>query len=246
MTTDRMALLELVEKRADGDLVREVLAFAAERLPRPAAAGRTCGDGSIALRSMAAAVAGFCGAGHGERSQTRTNQRNGYRERSRAALSSGMTTGPSKAEPFWTDFPRSLADRGPRGVKSVVADDHKGLRAAASQVLHATQQRCRVNGMRKLLARVGAATGPLAHRAFAREHWPQIASTNPLERLNGEIKRRTNVVGRFPNLQAVTRLVGAILLEQNDEWAVARRYMMLATMRPSAGTELVSLPALVG
>ena len=62
MTTDRMALLELIEKRADGDLVRELLAYAAERL-------------------MAAEVEGLCGAGHGERSQTRTNQRNGYRER---------------------------------------------------------------------------------------------------------------------------------------------------------------------
>ena len=56
----------------------------------------------------------------------------------------GMSTGPSEAEPFWTDFLRSLADRGLRGVKLVVADDHKGLRAAASKVLHAMLQRCRV------------------------------------------------------------------------------------------------------
>ena len=92
----------------------------------------------------------------------------------------------------------------------------------------------------------GAEHDVLAHRAFPREHWPQLASTNPLERLNGEVKRRTNVVGIFPNAAAVVRLVGAILLEQNDEWAVARRYMTLETIRPGADTDPVSLPAVVG
>jgi transposase-like protein len=68
----------------------------------------------------------------------------------------------------------------------------------------------------------------LAHLAFPKEHWPQLHSTNPLERLNGEIKRRTNVVAIFPNDSAIVRLVGAMLLEQNDEWAASRaRYMSL-------------------
>ena len=398
MTEERMALLELIEKRADGDMVRELLAYAAERL-------------------MAVEVEGLCGAKHGERSLARTNQRNGYRERpwdtragrielkvpklrkgayfpalleprrtaeralaaviqeayvhgvstravddlvramglagiSKSEVSRicaeidarvdaflgrpiegewpylwidatyvqvreqgrivstaviiatavntdgrrevlGMATGPSEAEPFWTDFLRSLADRGLRGVRLVVADDHKGLRAAATRVLHATLQRCRVHWMRNLLGRVppsrramvaamlrtifaqdtqeaaheqwrkvadglrerfpkvaelmdGAEHDVLAHGAFPREHWPQLASTNPLERLNGEVKRRTNVVGIFPNAAAVVRLVGAILLEQNDEWAVARRYMTLETIRPGADTDPVSLPAVVG
>ncbi len=68
----------------------------------------------------------------------------------------------------------------------------------------------------------------LAYMAFPKEHRTKLHSTNPLERLNGEIKRRTDVVGIFPDEDAITRLVGAILLEQNDEWAVQRaRYMTL-------------------
>jgi putative transposase len=86
----------------------------------------------------------------------------------------------------------------------------------------------------------------LAHRTFAKEHGSQLASTDPLERLHGEIKRRIHVVGILPNYRAVIRLVGIILLEHNDAWAVARRYMTLETMRPSPDTELVSLPAVVG
>ena len=86
----------------------------------------------------------------------------------------------------------------------------------------------------------------LAYMDFPAEHWSKIHSTNGLERLNGEIKRRTDVVGIFPNDEAIVRLVGAILLEQNDEWAVQRaRYMTLETMAALSDDNLVGLPAMV-
>jgi transposase-like protein len=395
MTDDRMALLELIEKGADGDLVRELLAFAAGRLMELEVEART-------------------GAAAGTRSPDRLNHRNGYRERpwetragrielaipklrkgsyfpsfleprrtaekaltaviqeayvhgvstrsvddlvkamggagvSKSQVSRlcaeidarvdaflgrpiegawpylwvdatyvkvreagrvvsvaviiavgvntdgrrevlGIATGPSEAEPFWKAFLRSLADRGLRGVKLVVADDHKGLRAAAAKVFSATHQRCRVHWLRNALAHVPPKQRPaavamlktifaqdsaeaahaqwrqvtdalrerfpklaelmeasredvLAYMTFPREHWPQIASTNPRERLNGEIKRRTDVVGIFPNDRAVVRLAGALMLEQNDEWAVSRRYMSLESLAALGDDPVLRLPA---
>jgi len=394
MTDDRMALIELVEKSADSDLVRAMLAFAAERL-------------------MEAEVEARTGAAHGARDPGRQVQRNGYRERAwdtragrieldipklrrgsyfpsfleprrtaekaltaviqeayvhgvstrsvddlvRAMGASGVSksqvsrlveeidervnaflarpiegewpyvwidatyvkarqagrivstaviiavgvntdgrrevlgvaTGPSEAEAFWKSFLRSLADRGLRGTKLVIADDHKGLRAAASKIFHATLQRCRIHWMRNALAHVPAKQRPavsamiktifaqetareahdqwnsvaealreraprlaalmdaaredvLAYTAFPREHWPQISSTNPLERLNGEIKRRSNVVGIFPNDAAVIRLTGALMIEQNDEWVVGRRYMSLESLAPISNDHIIRLP----
>lgn len=189
----------------------------------------------------------------------------------------GVAVQPSEAEVFWDEFLRSLADRGLRGVKLIIADDHKGLKAAAAKVMGASVQRCRVHFMRNALACVGKKDRPivaaalrtafdqdtlaaskehlaklidafeprhpklaellrraeddvLAYKTFPKDHWPKIHSTNPLERLNKEIKRRTNVIGIFPNEAAITRLVGALMMEQNDEWAVTRRYMTLETV----------------
>ena len=202
----------------------------------------------------------------------------------------GMAIGASEAETFWTEFLRSLARRGLRGVKLVISDDHKGLKAAASRVLNATWQRCRVHFMRNLLAHAGrqgrrvvsafvatafaqddaeaakaqrrqvadqlrpkvpklaklmdqAEPDVLAYMTFPKEHRTKLHSTNPLERLNGEIKRRTNVVGIFPNEAAITRLIGAILIEQNDEWAVQRaRYMTLEKLTAITDDPLIKLP----
>jgi putative transposase len=84
----------------------------------------------------------------------------------------------------------------------------------------------------------------LAYMDFPAAHRVKLHSTNPLERVNGEVKRRTEVVGIFPNEASVTRLVGAILLEQNDEWAVQRaRYMTLETIAAMSDDIALSLPA---
>src|SRR6201998_43613 len=158
----------------------------------------------------------------------------------------GMTIGNSEAEPFWTEFLRSLTRRGLRGVKLVVSDAHEGLKAAITKVLGATWQRCRVHFMRNAMAYAGktqrrivsawigtafaqddaeaarkqwrqvadqarsrvsklaalmddAEADVLAYMGFPSQHRAKIHSTNPLERLNGEIKRRSEVVRIFPN-----------------------------------------------
>ena len=82
----------------------------------------------------------------------------------------------------------------------------------------------------------------LAYMTFPKEHRQKLHSTNPIERLHAEVKRRTNVVGIFPNEAAITRLVGAILLEQNDEWAVSRRYMTLESIAPLSDGVPITLP----
>lgn len=85
----------------------------------------------------------------------------------------------------------------------------------------------------------------LAHMGFPKAHRQQIHSTNPLERLNAEIKRRTDVVGIFPNDAAIVRLVGAMLLEQNDEWSLQRRYMQLEGLQSLSDNQPARLSAVI-
>ena len=91
----------------------------------------------------------------------------------------------------------------------------------------------------------GAESDVLAFMSFPKAHRTQIHSTNPLERLNAEIKRRTDVVGIFPNDAAITRLVGALLLEQNDEWSLQRRYMQLEGLQSLSENQAARLSAVV-
>ena len=127
-------------------------------------------------------------------------------------------------------FMRNLLTRVPKSAQAMVATlvrtifaqpDAEQVWAQHARVVE--QRGDRFPDAAGLLADAGPDV--LAFTAFPKEHWKQIWSNNPQERLNKELRRRTDVVGIFPNREAVVRLVGSVLAEQHDEWAVTRRYM---------------------
>ena len=134
-------------------------------------------------------------------------------------------------------FMRNLLATVPHGVREAVAAVVRTIFAQPDHASAMTQLRKVADGLRTRFPRAAtvleeAAEDILAYRHLPLEHQRQLHSTNPLERLNKEIKRRSNVVGIFPNPAAVIRLVGAILLEQDDEWTVAeRRYFSAESMQ---------------
>jgi len=129
-----------------------------------------------------------------------------------------------------THFMRNLLTRVPKSAQGFVATMVRTIfaqpDAATVREQHARivdQLETRFPDAAALLEEAGPDL--LAFTGFPKEHWRQLWSNNPLERLNREIRRRTDVVGIFPDRPSIIRLVGAVLAEQNDEWAVARRYM---------------------
>ena len=92
------------------------------------------------------------------------------------------------------------------------------------------QWRAVADQLREHLPKISRLMDVLAHMGIPREHRSKIQSTNPIERLDAEIRRRAHILGIFPNEAAIYHLIGALLLEQNDEWASRRRYMSLETL----------------
>jgi putative transposase len=153
-----------------------------------------------------------------------------------------------------THFMRNLLTRVPKSAQSFVATMVRTIFAQADADSVCEQHRRIVEQLKGRFPEAAALldeAGPeiLAFTAQPKEHWRQLWSNNSLERLNREIRRRTDVVGIFPDRPSIVRLVGALLAEQNDEWAVCRRYMSVESIAKalsaseSADEEALAIPA---
>jgi putative transposase len=133
-------------------------------------------------------------------------------------------------------FMRNVLAHIPKGSKAVVAAALRTIfaqpdRAAAGAQLAEVVKAMKGRWPKAAEVVAEAENDVLAYMSFPEEHWTRIYSTNPLERLNKEVKRRTNVVGIFPDGASVIRLVGAVLMETSDEWQVGRRYFSQESMK---------------
>jgi len=147
-------------------------------------------------------------------------------------------------------FVRNALGLVPKAAAEMVAATIRTVFAQPDPAMAREQWRKVADGFRTRYPRLahlldGAEADVLAYLTFPREHWRQIWSNNPLERLNKEIKRRTDVVGIFPNDAAVIRLVGAVLAEQHDEWQVGRRYFSAESLAKLTPKEVVDIPPAV-
>ena len=147
-------------------------------------------------------------------------------------------------------FMRNALAHAPKGQRQTVAALIRTTFAQETEADARRQWRLVADQLRERLPKLAklmdeAEADVLAFVTFPKAHRLQIHSTNPLERLNAEIKRRTDVVGIFPNEAAITRLIGALLLEQNDEWQLQRRYMQLEGLQQLADNQPARLSAVI-
>ena len=176
------------------------------------------------LRSLQSPRARRCAPGHLRRPRG-TASRDPQEPPRRQSGSGAASTTPATC---WRTVPKAHQEMVAAAFRSIFTLDHPRRRQGP---LGRSRRHAQPSGSRRPPHSMDSAkTDVLAFTAFPRAHWRKIWSNNPLERLNKEIKRRTNVVGIFPNDAAVIRLVGAVLADQHDEWAVARRYLSEASM----------------